>query len=310
MSTPLYFITGFFGSGKTTLLNNILEQASAQNKKLGVIINEWGEVSVDSMLVSQQQSEIAELNNGQVFCSCLSNNFIDILVNYAMRPLDAVVVETSGMANPLPLQKILLDLKQIVKDHYSYKGMTALVDPESFLDLHGAVNAVDEQIMASNRIIINKIDITPQESLQETRRIIEDLNPEAEIIETSYAKIDNFFTDEEITAKSGGVPGQDAYSANLGKHLITTSDKLEPEQVSAFFRVFLPKSLRIKGVFQTKDGSWLYADAVNEQISVRPLGYEGKETLFVAIPRAGEDLYDDIRKAWKQFCPGRCKVRS
>ena len=68
---PLLFITGFLGSGKTTLLNRILDEAAAQGKKIGVIINEWGRVNIDSSLIRAKDIEIEELNDGQVFCSCL-----------------------------------------------------------------------------------------------------------------------------------------------------------------------------------------------------------------------------------------------
>ena len=74
---PLLFITGFLGSGKTTLLNRILDEAAAQGKKIGVIINEWGRVNIDSSLIRAKDIEIEELNDGQVFCSCLSGNFLE-----------------------------------------------------------------------------------------------------------------------------------------------------------------------------------------------------------------------------------------
>ena len=61
---PLLFITGFLGSGKTTLLNRILDEAAAQGKKIGVIINEWGRVNIDSSLIRAKDIEIEELNDG------------------------------------------------------------------------------------------------------------------------------------------------------------------------------------------------------------------------------------------------------
>ena len=117
---PLLFITGFLGSGKTTLLNRILDEAAAQGKKIGVIINEWGRVNIDSSLIRAKDIEIEELNDGQVFCSCLSGNFLEALVLLAKRSLDVVIVETSGMANPFPLRNILCDLKRLTGGHYVY----------------------------------------------------------------------------------------------------------------------------------------------------------------------------------------------
>ena len=73
----LYFITGFLGSGKTTLLNHVLDEAAARGKKLGVIINEWGRVNIDAGLIPARDIEIRELNDGQVFCSCLASDFVN-----------------------------------------------------------------------------------------------------------------------------------------------------------------------------------------------------------------------------------------
>ena len=102
---PLLFITGFLGSGKTTLLNRVLDEAAAQGKKIGVIINEWGRVNIDSSLIRAKDIEIEELNDGQVFCSCLSGNFLEALVLLAKRSLDVVIVETSGIGQSVSAQE-------------------------------------------------------------------------------------------------------------------------------------------------------------------------------------------------------------
>lgn len=307
ISVPLYFITGFLGSGKTTLLNRVLEEATAKGMKIGVIINEWGQASVDSVVVQARDVEIEELNNGQVFCSCLSTDFIKVLALYAERDLDAVVVETSGMANPMPMHKLLLDLKQVTGQHYDYKGMTALVDPDSFLDLVGAVNAIDEQILASHRIIINKIELASEDELAEVRKKIKELNAKAEVVETSFAKIENFFDDPAEPAPSRPLFGfgfsapKPAYPRPLN-HLLRTEEKLEVEQVKAFIAEVLPDALRVKGVYQGTDGEWYYADGVNDQVNVQPLDSTAKEVLFVVIPKADKNLLSATEEAWKRHC--------
>ncbi len=308
ISVPLYFITGFLGSGKTTLLNRVLEEATAKGMKIGVIINEWGQASVDSVVVQARDVEIEELNNGQVFCSCLSTDFIKVLSLYMERDLDAVVVETSGMANPMPMHKLLLDLKQVTGQHYDYKGMTALVDPDSFLDLVGAVNAIDEQILASHRIIINKIELATEEELAEVRAQIKKLNAKAEVVETSFAQIENFFDDPAEPEPSRPLFGFGGFSAPKPayprplNHLLRTAEKLEAEPVKAFIAEVLPDALRVKGVYQGTDDEWYYADGVNDQVNVKPLDSTAKETLFVVIPKADKNLLAATEEAWKKHC--------
>ena len=308
ISVPLYIITGFLGSGKTTLLNRVLDEASARGMKVGVIINEWGQASVDSAIVGARDVEIEELNNGQVFCTCLIGDFIKALKLYAERELDAVVVETSGMANPLPLQRILDDVKKVTEGHYEYKGMTALIDPDSFLDLVGAIAAVDEQVIASQRIIINKVDLTSESDLEEVRSKVRVLNSKAQVMETSFAKIEGFFDTAPQPASArplfgfGPMPKGGEMNQRPGDFLIKTGDRLEQEKVQAFFNAVLPKSLRVKGVFKGKDDVWYYADGVNAQVQIQPLGYEAEGTFIVVIPRPNVDLKSAVRRAWMQHC--------
>ncbi len=308
-ATPLYFITGFLGSGKTTLLNRVLAEASVQDKKIGVVINEWGQASVDAVLVQGRDLEIQELNNGQVFCSCLSSDFIRVLALYAERDLDAVIVETSGLANPMPLHKLLLDLRQVTGEHYDYKGMTALVDPDSFLDLVGSMAAVDEQIIASSRVIINKIDLATPEELADVRKEIASLNPRAEVIETSFGRMDGFFSDcrePEPPRPLLGFKkpsGKEQITERAADFLLRTEKPQEPGKVADFVRAVLPQALRIKGVFRDPDGVWQYVDGVNDQVEVTPLGGTSRESLIVIIPHPDHNkLRGVIRKAWLAHC--------
>ncbi len=305
----LYFITGFLGSGKTTLLNHVLDEASAQGKKLGIIINEWGRVNIDSGLIPSQGIEIRELNDGQVFCSCLAGDFVKALALLAERSLDAVLVETSGMANPFPLKNILADLQRVTGSHYIYRGMTALIDPENFLELAGVINAVEEQIIASERVIINKIDLAPPDTLPPIRERIKKLNPEALIVETTQARIDGFFDDVPPPPKATGFglapmvqrQAQGQYP-RPGQYIIIAREPVNLEEVQAFMRTILPCALRAKGIVVCRDGAF-YVDGVNERVETRPIRASGTESKIVVIPKAGDALSEaDVAKAWQAHC--------
>lgn len=307
-AVPLYFITGFLGSGKTTLLNRILDEARERGMKLGVIINEWGKVSIDAGLVQGDHIEIEELNDGQVFCSCLAGDFVKVLGLYAERPLDAVVVETSGMANPLPLYKILRDLERVTGSHYDYRGMTALVDPENFLELIGIINAVEEQVLASQRIIINKIDLADPSALPDIRAKIAKINPDAVVVETSHAQIDGFFDFVPPPAKPAGLgalaaprEAKQPYQ-RPGQYVLTTAETLDPNKVAAFMRGVLPYALRVKGTVKDEAGSWFYVDGVNDRVEVKPLNAKGTVSKIVVIPKGGMDLEKKTADEWKKAC--------
>lgn len=303
---PLYFITGFLGSGKTTLLNRILDEARERGMKIGVIINEWGRISIDSGLIQGDAVEIAELNDGQVFCSCLAGDFIEALARYAELPLDAVVVETSGMANPLPLNNVLADLERMTGNHYDFRGMTALVDPENFLDMVGVVNAVEEQVIASGRIIINKMDLAQSEAVAAIRERIAKLNKTAQVVETTQARVGGFFDFEPATvspfAQSMAKRQVKTPYQRPGQYVIMTEATLPPDKVRDFVRALLPRALRVKGILCGPDGVWRYIDGVNDQVEDKPLAASGKESRLVVIPKAGEDLDGAIVTAWNRCC--------
>lgn len=305
----LYFITGFLGSGKTTLLNHVLDEAAARGKKLGVIINEWGRVNIDSGLIPAQGIEIRELNDGQVFCSCLAGDFVKALAMLAERSLDAVIVETSGMANPFPLKNILADLQRVTGSQYVYRGMTALIDPENFLELAGVINAVEEQIIASERVIINKIDLVPPDSLPSIRERIKKLNPGALLVETTQARIDGFFDNAPPPPQTTGfglapmvhrqAKGQ---YPRPGQYIIIAREPVHLEEVQAFMRAILPHALRAKGIVLCQDGAF-YVDGVNERVETRPIRALGTESKIVVIPKAGDALSEpEIAESWQAHC--------
>lgn len=308
-AVPLFFITGFLGSGKTTLLNRLLEEAAARGKKLGVIINEWGRVNIDSRLIPTQDINIEELNNGQLFCTCLSGNFLEVLALFARRPLDMVIVETSGMANPFPLKKILLDLKRATDRHYDYQGMLALVDPENFLDLVEDINAVEEQIIASQRVVINKIDRADAQTLSRIREKIRQLNPDADILETSYARVDGLL-DSAMPPVSPASPLDKTFVKRSvkepyprpGQYIITTAESLSPESVEAFVREILPHALRVKGIIRDRERGWFYVDGVNDQVAAKKLEATGTESKIVIIPKPDEEMDAQLTSAWNTQC--------
>ena len=109
---PVQIITGFLGSGKTTLLNHLLKQPVGQ--ATAVIINEFGEIGIDHLLVETSTEEMIELNNGCICCT-IRGDLADKLGSLAMwldsgklPPVEHVVLETTGLADPAPIMHTLM----------------------------------------------------------------------------------------------------------------------------------------------------------------------------------------------------------
>lgn len=107
----LYLVTGFLGSGKTTLVKNWMRQIAP--RRVHLIINEFGKVGVDGVLLKSLDAELAEICDGSVFCACRLEQFRQALSQAAERRPDVILVETSGLADPTGVESVLADFPQI-----------------------------------------------------------------------------------------------------------------------------------------------------------------------------------------------------
>ena len=118
--------------------------------------------------------------------------------------------------------------------------------------------------------------------------------------------MDGFFDPAENPAPARPLFGLDTQAkqplGRPGNFLVKTEKTLAKKQVEGFFRDVLPGSLRVKGVFLAEDGVWYYADGVNDQIDIKPLGYTAKETIIVVIPHPSHEMRGTVRKSWLKHC--------
>jgi G3E family GTPase len=188
--TPVTVLTGFLGSGKTTLLNRLL--ADERFAASAVIVNEFGEVPIDHLLVRQVAANIVVLPGGCICCRA-SGDLIRALRELhherstgAIGPFRRVVIETTGLADPAPILAALIELP-VLAARYSLAGVVATVDAEhgmAALDRHP--EAV-KQVALADRIVITKIDRANADALEARLRA---LNPGAGIHRATHANID------------------------------------------------------------------------------------------------------------------------
>ncbi|MBT8366968.1 MAG: GTP-binding protein [Deltaproteobacteria bacterium] len=183
--TTVYLITGFLGSGKTTFLNRIISRFP-KDKKLTLLVNEFGEIGVDGTLVEGDDIDMMEISKGSIFCVCVKTDFIKGLyeLNANVQP-DVLLIESTGVANPSDLKK---DLKlPIFNDRFHFREQFCMVDAVHFLDAYDVYASIEKQIASSSVFIINKIDIASAEIIDQTKKVIRQFHPEPLFFETSYA---------------------------------------------------------------------------------------------------------------------------
>lgn len=184
----LILITGFLGSGKTTFLANALKQT---DKKVGVLMNEFGNISIDTSTVTESNLELKELTNGSIFCSCLKEQFIDGLIELLNKDIEIVFVESSGIADPSDMEKVIEIIK--IKDpllQFEYIGTVCMVDGINFLKAFDKMLSVQRQIKHSHKIVINKMDLIDESVYKEIVDKIKEINKSVEIISTIHSKLD------------------------------------------------------------------------------------------------------------------------
>ena len=191
--TRVYLITGFLGSGKTTFLNRIIKRFP-KDKKLTLLVNEFGEVGVDGTLVEGDDIDMMEISKGSIFCVCVKTDFIKGLyeLNTKIQP-DVMLIESTGVANPSDLKK---DLKlPIFNDRFRFIEQFCMIDAAHFLDAYGAFASLEKQIASSTVFIINKVDIASSERIEETKNVIRQFHPDPHFFDTTYADIplEDFF---------------------------------------------------------------------------------------------------------------------
>lgn len=182
---PVTIITGFLGSGKTTLLNHIL--TNQQGLKTAVLVNEFGEIGIDNELIISTGDDMVELNNGCVCCT-INDDLVKAVYKVLEREdkVDYLVVETTGLADPLPVALTFLGTE--LRDMTRLDSIVTVVDCENYsLDLFNS-EAAFSQIAYGDIILLNKIDLVDEADVDLLEAKIRQIKEGARILRTKNAQ--------------------------------------------------------------------------------------------------------------------------
>ncbi len=225
---PVTLITGFLGSGKTTLLNHIL--ASRRDLKIAVMLNELGGIAIDNELVIAT-GDIVELSNGCICCS-INNDLVDALNRLLRRnaEVDYVVIETTGVADPLPI--ILTLLRSEFRELFRIDSIITVADAENFSLDQIDRKAAASQLRYGDVILLNKCDLVTEARQLEVEQKIRRMREGARIIRTSRTKVAlplllgiELFSDQVASASEAHDAGHDHPSADGFQSLSFESDR-------------------------------------------------------------------------------------
>lgn len=236
---PVQLVTGFLGAGKTTYMNRLLE---ATDERLLVIVNELGSVNIDEQLIVKMDQEQIELSNGCICCSIqsdLSKTFYQLA---SRDTFDRIVIETTGVADPAPIiQTIYYD--DYLRTRFKLTAILTVVDA-SQMDRELFIEGI-HQIAYADVILMNKIDLVDDVTLEQAHERIKALNPTVRVIETvqtvgDYDLTENTFqlsrVDEQLL---GRLTAGHTSVSSLRAVTLTTDVPLRRERVTQYVREVL-----------------------------------------------------------------------
>jgi G3E family GTPase len=185
---PVTVLTGYLGAGKTTLLNRILSEP--HGKKFAVIVNEFGEIGIDNELIVNADEEVFEMNNGCICCT-VRGDLVRIIDGLMRRKgkFDAIIVETTGLADPAPVAQTFF-MDEQVGAKTKLDAVVTVADAKWLKERLKDAPEVKNQIAFADVILINKTDLVSPAELNEIEARIRAINPYARLHRTEHAKID------------------------------------------------------------------------------------------------------------------------
>jgi G3E family GTPase len=192
---PVYVISGFLGSGKTTILLKLIEEFRMRGLVPGIILNELGDINVESHLFAKEN--MVELLNGCICCSIQTDlkSTFDYFLNQSLEQVDILLIEGTGVANPLEIEHALQDPKYT--DYLSLHSIIGVVDASNYLEYQSIFSSSSEirsllkqQITCSSIVILNKVDLVNQKKLKKIdEKLTRALNKDIPIYKTVFCDI-------------------------------------------------------------------------------------------------------------------------
>ena len=306
-AVPVTLLTGYLGSGKTSLVNHVLR--NQEGFKVAVIVNDIGEVNIDSDLiaqggsVSQQEKSLIPLQNGCICCTLKMDLVRQIASLLKTGHFDYIMIEASGVCEPIPIAQTLMAMKEAA-NVCRLDSIVTVVDAKRMVDEFGSgaslleetltaddiENLLIQQIEFCNTVVLNKVDEISETQKKEVLGVIRSLQKKAKIIEANYGKVscaeilDTHAFDFEEAARSAGwaeaLQEEDETTSETEEYGIQTfvyrrRQPLNQETFERFAASHFPANvIRSKGFVwfhNEPDQAYLFEQA-GWEITARPFG--------------------------------------
>lgn len=245
--TPITIITGYLGSGKTTLLRHLL---STTDKKLAIVMNEFGSIDIDAQVIKGKDVNIAELKGGCVCCSISGEFEIAVKEIIEKAKPEHIVVETTGVVDPESLIYDILENPFLKLD-----SVVCVADCDALARYPAIGKTAQIQIEMADVLILNKTDLVTRQQLEEVERKVRGVNQKVLIHKAVRCNIPpallfGAFTEKETSKHPHNLMNLESFIFKTNKII---SKKPFEEFLSTLESVF-----RVKGFVNFSDGTYLF----------------------------------------------------
>jgi G3E family GTPase len=185
-SLPVTIITGFLGSGKTTLINTMLRDS--QSGRLAVIVNEFGALGIDGPMLGEGAGRVVELSNGCMCCESRGNLASALAeLSSLARSIDAVVIETSGVADPFGVADVLVETQ--FETDYVLTSVVTVIDADNFDANLNNADAAHRQMVCADVFVLSKADLVTSDVVDAISGRVRTINPHAAMIVADHGRL-------------------------------------------------------------------------------------------------------------------------
>ena len=251
MPVPILLVTGFLGAGKTTLVNHVLANAGGQ--RIAAVVNDFGAIAIDAELIAGASDGVVSLANGCICCS-LEGDLLRTLATILRRTPrpDAIVIETSGVADPADIVRNLMD--PVIWREAPLETVLCVVDAASADALDDAL--LRSQVRTADLVALSKLDLATQAGAERVRAALSAINPRAVVVEAVHGRLplDLLFPAVPDSASSPRDPGRVRPIADRFDSTAWTSDRpVSLPRLQAAIGRLAPRLARAKGLFETAE---------------------------------------------------------
>ena len=266
---PVTVLTGFLGAGKTTLVNRLLSQS--QQVRLGVLVNEFGQLAIDAQRLAGHQEAIVELLNGCICCASQGDfaQGLNLLLE-RQSELDAVLIETSGLADPWPIMRALEQWR--FEREVRLWSVVTVVDAEQFDANLERAEAAFQQLTAADLIVINKCDLVDPDIPARITRSIGRVNSGARTVATTNAELplELLLERSERQLPRKDTPVHTHGGGAFQSAVVRINSPLEPLRFDTWLRSLSADVYRMKGSVQFQgDPAAMLFDRVGARCTLR-----------------------------------------